>query len=127
MKKLSLLLLLAVLVGAFSGCSRSAPVEPDPPECPSECPYCGYSWQREDFAGHLYMLADDPEDCVDVGLKYNRTKDLEDAFTKLCGFTSKDWYVSTNDAEDAWIYVSHYIDALHAEIDELYREYQDAY
>ena len=90
---------------------------------------CGLSSNAkvEAFESHLSALSDDPERALDFSLLYNNTANLEDAFTKLCGYTSKDWYVSTNDAEDAWIYVSHYIDALHAEIDELYMEYQSAH
>lgn len=109
MKKISLLISIVVLSLVLTGCGNS------------------YSPKVEKFELHLYSLSDDPESTLDFTLRYNNTDDLEDAFTKLCGYTSKDWYVSTNDAEDAWIYLSHYIDALHAEIDELYREYQSAY
>lgn len=123
MKKTSLLLLLVILTLASAGCSRSVSVEPDPPECP----YCSSTWQREDFVSHLRGLSDDPEDSVDVGLKYNRTKDLEDASTKLYCYIYGDAPVSWNEADDAWEYVFSYIDALHAEIDELYREYDEAY
>ena len=109
MKKTAFLIAVVLLSVTLTGCGTS------------------YSPKVENFKAHLYSLSDDPEGTVDLSIRYNNTDDLEDAFTKLCGYTSKDWYVSTNDAEDAWIYVSHYIDALHAEIDELYREYQSSH
>lgn len=109
MKKIALLMFLVVICVSVSGCGSS------------------YNPKVENFEAHLASLADDPEGRVDVVLKYNRTDDLEDAFTKLSGYTSKDWYVSQSDAEDAWIYLSHYIDALHAEIAALYEEYHDAH
>lgn len=96
----------------------------------SLCIYgCSYSISPkvENFEAHLSSLSDDPESWVDFSFPYNKTKNLEDAFTKLCGYTSKDWYVSSSDAEDAWIYISHYLDALYADLDQLYKEYQNAY
>ena len=109
MKKIALLIFVAAVVFSLTGCVRSS------------------SPKVDSFESHLAALSDDPEEAVGFSLRYNNTANLDDAFTKLCGFTSNDWYVSSNDAEDAWIYVSRYIDALHAEIDELYEEYQDAY
>lgn len=109
MKKISLLMLLFVLAFVLPGCGSS------------------YNPKVENFEEHLYSLADDPEDHVNVVLRYNRTESLDDAFATLDGYITKSWPVSANEAEDAWIYISHYIDALHAEIDELYEEYQDAY
>ena len=109
MRKISLLLLLAFLAFILCGCRTS------------------YSPKIEDFEFHLSSLAEDPEDCVDVGLIYSRYDCLEDAFTTLYCYTSGDEYVSSNQAEDAWIYIKHYIDALHSEIDVLYNEYHAAY
>lgn len=81
----------------------------------------------DDFEFQFRILSEDPEGSIALSIRNNNTLNLEEAFTALAGYTSKDWYVSANDAEDAWIYVSHYIDALHAEIDELYRLYREAY
>lgn len=90
----------------------------------SECPYCEGSYRLDDFESHLWQLSYSPEDAVSLRMEYNRTEDLEDAFTKLYCYLYEEDDVTWNEADDAWIYVSHYIDALHADLDELYSEYK---
>lgn len=109
MKKIAFLIVLVFLTAPMLVCSAS------------------YNPKVVLFESHLFSLSDDPESTVALTLLYNNTVDLEDAFTKLYGYTGKDWYVSKSDAEDALIYLAYYIDALHAEIYELYDEYHAAY
>lgn len=109
MKKIALLVTLLFLSLFVAGCSFSS------------------NPRVANFRDHFSSFSESPEDYIFVDLKHNRTVDLEDAFTKLCGYTSKDWYVSSSDAEDAWIYLSCYIDELHEEIADLYEEYTEVY
>lgn len=108
MKRFALVLLLVLLAAALGGCTS-------------------YNQKADNFRDHLAFLATDPEDYIDFHVPYNRTEDLEDAFTKLYCYLYEEDGVTWNEADDAWIYVSRYIDALHAEIAALYEEYQSAY
>lgn len=83
--------------------------------------------KKENFELFFSYFADDPEDYISLYAPYNRTKNLEDAFTKLYCYLYKEPGVTWNEADDAWIYISHYIDALHSEIRKLYNEYDEIY
>lgn len=109
MKKISLLMLLVLLVSTLSGCGIA------------------YNQKVDNFRDHFTFFADDPESYIDIAREYSIPCDLEEAIGDLCDYLYQEEDSSWADAVDAWMYVTLYIDALHAEIADLYEEYQDAY
>lgn len=109
MKKIAFLICVVVLSLSLTGCGHV------------------YDPKIDAFEAHLYCLSDDPEGYVNLAREYGLPLGLEDSIVAVGDYIYSDDPSLWGDAVEGWMYLTIYIDELHAELDELHKEYHDAY